>query len=73
MKKKEYIYQEAIQHIFNLFYISEGCSTPPLLFSHIYDFKQSLYQSACMSVSESVCVCLFPNSYETANPNELKF
>ena len=21
----------------------------------------------------SLCVCLFPNSYETANPNELKF
>ena len=31
----------------------------------------SLYQSACMSVS--LCVCLFLNSYETANSNELKF
>ena len=43
-----------------------------MLWEAISDFKKiSLYQSACMSLSE--CVCLFPNSYETANPNELKF
>ena len=31
----------------------------------------SLYKSA--SVSVSLSVCLFPNSSETANPSELKF
>ena len=35
----------------------------------------SLYKSASLSVSEWVCVCvwMFPNSSETANPSELKF
>ena len=31
----------------------------------------SFYKSTCMSVS--LCVYLFPNSSETANPSELKF
>ena len=30
----------------------------------------ALYESACLSVSLSVC--LFPNSSETANPSELR-
>ena len=36
---------------------------------------QSLYKSASLSVIEFVglFVCLFPNSYETANPSELEF
>ena len=33
--------------------------------------QQSLYKSASLSVSESVC--LFPNSSQTVNPSELKF
>ena len=35
---------------------------------------KSLYQSTSLSVSEFVCVfvCLFLNSSETVNPNELK-
>ena len=33
----------------------------------------SLSKRLYVSESVSECVCLFPNSYETANPNELKF
>lgn len=34
-----------------------------------------LYKFNSMSVMGSVCLfkCLFPSSYKTANPNELKF
>ena len=42
--------------------------TMEMIFKHN---KISLYQSTSLSVSE--CVCLFPNSTETANLNDLKF
>ena len=47
----------------------------PFLALRPLEVETSLYQSACMlvSVSASLCVCLFLNSSETANPNELKF
>ena len=41
--------------------------------SLVTNIPKSLYQSASLSVSESVLICLFPNSSETANPNKLKF
>ena len=34
---------------------------------------KSLYQSACMSVSLSVCVFVCSLTYEIANPNDLVF
>ena len=45
------------------------------IWNYISHFYPSLKAPVCQWVSEWVCVCvwMFPNSYETANPSELKF